>query len=91
MLHANMELMNNLSTIDAEIAKLTAEWRQLNEKLEDASESMQDKSFAEKKAFDDNFSTTFRVECDRIDEIKSAVKALRAEQAAVEYAHYTNL
>ena len=91
MLHANMQLMNSISEIDAQIAALTTEWRQLNEKLADATESMYGKSPAEKKSFDENFSITFRSECDRIDEIEATVKSLRSEQARLDHAHYTSL
>lgn len=91
MLHANMELMNKISAIDTEITKLTAEWRQLNERLEDACEAMHGKSPAEKKAFDDSFSVTFRSECDRIDEIETIVKYLRKKQDEITSAHYANL
>jgi|JI6StandDraft_1071083.scaffolds.fasta_scaffold334458_1 uncharacterized protein with von Willebrand factor type A (vWA) domain len=91
MLHANHRLMDELNKIEAEISALTAEWTQLNEMLTDAAELMLGKSPTEKKLFDDNFSITFRAECDRIDEIESIVKSLRSQQSQLEYDHYTNL
>lgn len=91
MLHANMQLTDSIQAITAEITALTEEWNRLNETLEDANEAMFGKNAEERGAFDDNFSVTFRAECDRMNEIEVIVKHLRTKEQQWETEHYANL